>query len=57
MKVKDLLEDLKKCDLLNGIDDKFNLDDDEAYELARELCEDVVNSCNDSNDAQRSRSL
>ena len=43
-------DDLNSCELLNGIDDRCNLNDDEAYELARELCEEVVNTCKDSTD-------
>ncbi len=38
-------------DLLNGIDNQCTIDDNEAYQLAQEWCEEVVKCSKDSNDS------
>jgi len=65
VKVKRMLPQYRECngsydtftrlmndsDLLNGIDDDFDLDDDEAYDLAREAWYQISQQTDDSNDS------
>ena len=44
-------EEINSCDLLNGIDDQCTLDDDDAYELAHQLCEEVVRTSKNDTEA------